>query len=265
MGDVGPRPAAPRSALALRGASASRTGCPARAYSAGTVQGRLPRPGLLYVRSMPEPAHPGTQGWLTDQEASARLDVHPAKLRQWADRGEIRTFRTQGGHRRFSAEDVEALLGALSNGLSPELDLLLSAALGRARRQAGGRRLVAQRWYQAMGPESRERSRQARLNLLGLLARHLRGPDDPALVLAEARHEGREQGRLAREAGLTMEDAVRAYVFIRNTVVESILQMKAGRDHGRQPDDVLGFYRQVGVFFDEVLVSYLDAFSEASG
>ena len=200
---------------------------------------------------------------MTVQEASARLDVHPAKLRQWADGGQIRTFRTQGGHRRFSAEDVDALLTALSDGLSPELDFLLSAALGRSRRQGGGRRMVGQRWYQAMAPDSRERSRQVRRSLLSLLVRHLRGPADPALVLAEARHEAREQGRLASKAGLTTEDAVRAYIFIRDTVVESVFQMRAGRERGRQPEDVPGFYRQVGAFFDEVLVSYLDAFSEA--
>ena len=211
---------------------------------------------------MPEPASQGTQGWLTVQEASVRLDVHPAKLRQWADRGQIRTFRTQGGHRRFSAEDVEALLSALADGLSPEVDLLLSAALGRAPRQSG-RRMVGQRWYQAMAPDSRERSRQVRRNLLSLLVRHLRGPANPALLLAEARHEAREQGRLAGKAGLTSEDAVRAYIFIRDTVVESVVQMRAGRERGRQPDDMAGFYRQVGAFFDEVLVSYLDAFSEA--
>src|SRR5207249_7961743 len=47
--------------------------------------------------------------WLSMQEASERLHVHADTLRQWADRGRIRTFRTPGGHRRFQAADVEAL------------------------------------------------------------------------------------------------------------------------------------------------------------
>ena len=50
-----------------------------------------------------------TAAWLSLHEASQRLNVHPATLREWADRGRIRTFRTPGGHRRFSVEDVDAL------------------------------------------------------------------------------------------------------------------------------------------------------------
>jgi len=58
---------------------------------------------------------------LSLQEASERLHVHADTLRQWADRGRIRTFRTPGGHRRFQAADVEALAAHSST----ELGLLL--------------------------------------------------------------------------------------------------------------------------------------------
>ena len=46
--------------------------------------------------------------WLSLDEAAKRLSVHPATLREWADKGQIRTFRTPGGHRRFSEADVAA-------------------------------------------------------------------------------------------------------------------------------------------------------------
>src|SRR6266496_1212828 len=80
--------------------------------------------GCCMFVGVPEAAVPGGPGWLTLHEASERLDVHPATLRQWADRGRVRAFRTPGGHRRFSAEDVDTLLATLSSAPSPEVQLL---------------------------------------------------------------------------------------------------------------------------------------------
>ncbi|HEY8840462.1 MAG TPA: MerR family DNA-binding transcriptional regulator, partial [Candidatus Dormibacteraeota bacterium] len=47
------------------------------------------------MRSLESPA----ASWLSITEASKRLNIHPATLRDWSDRGKIRTFRTPGGHR----------------------------------------------------------------------------------------------------------------------------------------------------------------------
>lgn len=210
---------------------------------------------------MPQPVAPGGPGWLTLQEASERLDVHPATLRQWADRGRLRSFRTPGGHRRFSAEDVEALLSALP----AELDLLLSAALGRARREVIGGRLAGAPWYRLFDPAARDRYRQLGREVLGLMARSLVPGADPGPALAGARQCGREQGRLAARAGLTPAEAARAHGAFRDMLVESVLQVKAVQDQGRPAPDLVRSYRQVGAFLDEVLVACLDAFSEADG
>jgi excisionase family DNA binding protein len=214
---------------------------------------------------VPRPVSPGGSDWLTLQEASRRLDVHPATLRQWADTGRLRAFRTPGGHRRFSAEDVGALLAAQSNAHPPELDLLLDAALGRARRELSGGRLSGESWHRLLDPGTRERYRQLGRGVLGLLVRALAPGADTAAVLAEAGQAGAEQGRLAAEAGLTLVETVRAHTCFRDMLVESALQMKAMRDHGRTtPDpDPAGSYRPVGAFLDEVLVACLAAFTEA--
>src|SRR2546427_12634899 len=74
--------------------------------------------------------------WLSLDEAAKRLSVHPATLREWADKGQIRTFRTPGGHRRFSEVDV-AHLGAHAK---PDLSLLLHATVGHARIATSGGR-----------------------------------------------------------------------------------------------------------------------------
>ncbi|HSR26359.1 MAG TPA: helix-turn-helix domain-containing protein [Candidatus Eisenbacteria bacterium] len=206
---------------------------------------------------MPKPAAPGGPGWLTLQEASERLDVHPATLRQWADRGRVRSVRTPGGHRRFSAEDVDALLTALP----PDLELLLNAALGRTRRELGAGRVAGTSWYRLLDPGTRDRYRQLGRELLGLLVRSLVPGADPAPALAGARQAGREQGRIAAQAGLTLAEAAGAHAAFRDLLVESVLQTKAVQDQGRPAHDLVRSYREVGAFLDEVLVAYLDAFS----
>jgi excisionase family DNA binding protein len=203
-------------------------------------------------------------GWLTLQEASERLDVHPATLRQWADRGRIRMFRTPGGHRRFSADDVQVMVATISTELPPELDLLTSAAMGRVRRDVNAGRLAGERWYRLLDSAARERFRQLGRRLLGLLVRSLLPGADAAALLADAREAAREQGHLTAWAGVTMADAVRAHTVFRDALVESVLQMRAVQDQGRPTNDVVGHYRRLGPVLDEALVAYLDAFSESA-
>ncbi len=48
---------------------------------------------------------------LTISEASRLLNVHSNTLRRWGARGLIREYRIgPGGHRRFKAEDIAALI-----------------------------------------------------------------------------------------------------------------------------------------------------------
>ena len=39
--------------------------------------------------------------WLSLREAAEMLGMHPATVRLWADRNELPSRRTNGGHRRF--------------------------------------------------------------------------------------------------------------------------------------------------------------------
>lgn len=54
-------------------------------------------------------ASPNTE-WLTPGEAAAALGVGLSTLARMADRGDLRAIRPTGGHRRYRAEDVEALI-----------------------------------------------------------------------------------------------------------------------------------------------------------
>jgi excisionase family DNA binding protein len=54
-------------------------------------------------------SQPGEE-WLSLREAADMLGIHPATVRQWADRNELPSRRTSGGHRRFRRSDIEARL-----------------------------------------------------------------------------------------------------------------------------------------------------------
>ena len=58
---------------------------------------------------MTSPTAEAPARWLTITEASALLGINPNTLRMWANGGQIRAFRTPGGHRRFNEADVRAL------------------------------------------------------------------------------------------------------------------------------------------------------------
>ena len=78
------------------------------------------------------------RNWLSLGLASSLLEISEATLRQWADNGLVRAYRTPGGHRRFAREDLDAMLeqGQRSSVeemvSSPDID---AAVLNQVRRR----------------------------------------------------------------------------------------------------------------------------------
>ena len=190
--------------------------------------------------------------WLTLQEASGRLDVHPATLRLWADRGRVRSFRTPGGHRRFLEEDIKAIA---TEARAPELDLLMTAAVGRARLEAGGR-LAEQGWYGRLDEAARQRHRELGRELVRLLVEYLRDTSPDVLEAAQA--VGRQYGAAARREGLSVGQAMRTFLTFNEMLEASVEQVASLQG---QPD----LHRQVLGFVGEVLVAMVEEFSEVGG
>ena len=47
---------------------------------------------------------------LTPAEVAALFRVDPKTVTRWAQQGKLRSFRTLGGHRRYSEAEVQAFL-----------------------------------------------------------------------------------------------------------------------------------------------------------
>ncbi|MBW3576884.1 MAG: BldC family transcriptional regulator [Actinobacteria bacterium] len=50
------------------------------------------------------------QELLTPGQVAKRFGVNPKTITRWADAGKLTAIRTLGGHRRYRASEVEALL-----------------------------------------------------------------------------------------------------------------------------------------------------------
>ena len=58
-------------------------------------------------------ARPASRLGLTASEAARHLGVSISTLRRWSDAGHVQSYRTPGGQRRFSVEQLDAFLDSL--------------------------------------------------------------------------------------------------------------------------------------------------------
>ncbi len=58
-------------------------------------------------------ARPSSRLGLTASQAARHLGVSISTLRRWSDAGHLHVYRTPGGQRRFSVEQLDAFLDSL--------------------------------------------------------------------------------------------------------------------------------------------------------
>jgi excisionase family DNA binding protein len=56
---------------------------------------------------------------LSTSQAAKALGVSLGTIRRWSDMGYLESYRTPGGQRRFSAEQIEHFLARLQRGATP--------------------------------------------------------------------------------------------------------------------------------------------------
>src|SRR6266851_7218487 len=86
--------------------------------------------------------------WLSLRQVADLLGIHPATVRLWADRNELPSRRTTGGHRRFRRADIEARLRQEAERKPhPAAQLLVQSVLGRVRFAFTDGTLTTFPWY----------------------------------------------------------------------------------------------------------------------
>ena len=165
---------------------------------------------------------PNNNSWLSLGEACRLLDVNEATLRQWADNGYVRVFRTPGGHRRFQREDVMSLTTQKSPGADAESrDKLEGSALRRIRRRLNHEEVARQSWYQSVAEEGKDRMRLFGRRLLSLLVQEVPLRRRRQEFLDESLMLGHEYGTEMADRNVQLKDSVEAFIFFRTLVLDS--------------------------------------------
>ncbi len=194
--------------------------------------------------------------WLSLKDVAGMLGVHPSTVRSWSDKGILPVHRTQGGHRRFKRSEVS--LWATSRG-QPAIEpvSVVQAAVRNIRLQISEGRLEAEAWYQKLDEAARAQYRQSARTLLQGLINYLSSTGEEAA--SEAHSIGYEYASRARRFGLSSVDAARAFLFFRDVLLQSVIQVyqEANIPSGQAWGEIL---RKVNAFTDLILLHLLDTY-----
>lgn len=162
--------------------------------------------------------------WLPIGDAAALLGVSPATLRLWTAAGKVRAHVTPGGHRRYTAADLQQVLAETrSAGWEAAAERLVASLRRRYADLARGQ-LPRQRWFGLFDEAARARVHALGEALLAVVGRLLAAPGDAerARLLREARRIGTQYGREVARRGLAVSDALEAFLFFRTPILESV-------------------------------------------
>ena len=187
--------------------------------------------------------------WLSLRDACRLLDVSNTTLRQWADNGYVRVYRTPGGHRRFLRDDVESFANAPEQAKEQgREDAIEDSALRKIRRSLSRNDVVKQSWYQSVEEEGKDRMRLFGRRLLSLLLQESGPRRRRQELLEEAHMVGREYGTQMSERGVSLKDTIEAFVFFRTMVLDSTNS---------------GAWNRIIEAADRVLVGMADSYQDA--
>src|SRR5438045_6090447 len=143
--------------------------------------------------------------WLSLRQVADMLGMHPATVRLWADRNELPSRRTSGGHRRFLRADIEARLRKeAQHRPNPAAQLLVQSVLGRVRFAFTDGTLNTLPWYQQFDDSAREGYRSLGRRVLELLLRALADGIAPDELRSDAIRLGVEYGSFTRNSNVSV-------------------------------------------------------------
>lgn len=198
--------------------------------------------------------------WVSLRKAADILGVHPATVRNWADRGELTARRTPGGHRRFNREEL--LRYAQSQGeLQPmEVQVIIQNALGSTRLNVGQDNLQDAPWYAEMSQSTRTTMRTEGRAVLDAIRRYL-GAGAPDAMLSEAIMFGQRYAKILIEDGLTLPQATRGFFYFSDFLVNSIITWTE-LSQPRSSTEWANLLRQVNTFIHSMLLSIIEYYHE---
>ena len=195
--------------------------------------------------------------WLSLSDVAELLGIHPSTVRVWSDKGVLPVHRTQGGHRRYLRSELDLWMQSQRAGGTNEAHLVVHNALKNTRFQISEGRLAAEAWYSKLDDEAREQYRKSGRTLLDGLFSFL--ASDGKTATAEAQALGYEYASRGRRYGLSAAEAVHAFLFFRNVLMDSMLLVYEAASV-QSPTAWSGMFRKINEFTDQILVTLLETY-----
>lgn len=200
--------------------------------------------------------------WVSLGRACRMLGVNESTLRRWADDGQVRSYRTPGGHRRFAESDLVALMNGSLRRPHDTYGGLGDVALARIRRHLHRGKTAEEPWYRNSGEgEGRERLRSLGRRLVDLVPDYLSRRGRRTRAQTEARAIGDGYGEELRRMGLSSRDAVQAFTFFRRELVDAAKQFAI--TEGLAHEGAEEAREQIVALADEVLLALIEAYDRS--
>jgi excisionase family DNA binding protein len=202
--------------------------------------------------------------WLPLGAASRLVGVGPDTLRRWADGGKVESYTTPGGHRRFLRSSLEAMVNAPRRQRYGVARLAGSAGTisGDLHRRMQRTGFAGQPWHARLSAGQRAEFRRWGQRTFQLVIDYVAAAKraERALLLEEAEKMGALYGAEASRAGLSLAEAIEAFLFYRSPVLEAI----AAHLRRRSADvaDVTAAYREATAAIDQVLTALVASHRE---
>ena len=199
--------------------------------------------------------------WITLGQACKLLGVNESTLRRWADAGHVRSFRTPGGHRRFSEEDLRVLMAGQAPAQDEPYTAISGLALTRIRRRLQRGKSQSAHWYSNLNEEDRETVRPLGRRLVALVSEYLTRGAKRSNLMDEAKEIAHEYGRILVRDGLSLRDAVEGFTFFRKTLDETA--MEEAQKNELSAEQAIELWELLTNLGDQVLISIAESYEEA--
>lgn len=198
--------------------------------------------------------------WVSLRRAADILGVHPATVRNWADKGDLMSRRTPGGHRRFRRADLVNYAQTQGELQPVEIKVIIQNALGQMRMQVGEGSLEEAPWYSAMSKSGHESMRIYGRRVLEELRSYMAdgAPDER---LSRAITLGKDYAQFLSDDGLTLPQAMRGFFYFGDFVINSILTWSEITPPRSAPEWA-NLLRQVNTFMNVMLLSIAEYYEE---
>jgi excisionase family DNA binding protein len=194
--------------------------------------------------------------WVSLRRAADILGVHPATVRNWADKGDLVSRRTPGGHRRFRRADLLRYAETAGELQPLEVQVIIQNALGHTRMQVGGT-LNQQSWYEELNESTRSNLRGQGMETLEAIRKYL-SSGAPHEGLGMAINSGKHYAALLSDQGMSLPDAVRGFFYFSDFVINSILTWSEITPVRNTAAEWGNLVRQVNTFINTILLSIIE-------